>query len=138
MANLREYDLVIKFRDAREKLNQLKKAVTEAQKEFDETERQLIEQLQEEGKDATARYDGIGYVGVSKPSVYASYAAENRDSLFNFLRRRKRQDLIQKTVNARSLSIFVKELLDNGKKIPECINYYLKQSARFYADKQGA
>ena len=135
---LNEYDLVIQFRDARLKLNELKEAVTAAQKEFDETEHQLIERLTDEGKDATARYDGIGYVGVNKPSVYASYAPENKDTLFKFLRIHKRQDLIQKTVNSRSLSTYVKELIDIGKKVPECISYYLKQSARFYAEKQGA
>jgi hypothetical protein len=131
----KEQALVIQFRDARQKLNQLKEAATEAQKEFDEIERQLIERLNDEGKDATARYDGIGYIGIHKPAVYASYAPENKKALFAFLRSRKRQDLIQKVVNARSLSTYVKELLDNNKKVPDCISYYMKQSARFYADK---
>jgi hypothetical protein len=132
---LSELELVVKFKEAREKLNQLKEAATEAQVEFDQVEGQLIERLQDEGKDATARFDGIGYVGLSKASVYASYAAENKDSVFKFLRSRKRQDLIQKTVNARSLSTYVKELIDKGRKIPACISYYLKTSARFYAEK---
>jgi hypothetical protein len=74
---------------------------------------------------------------LNKPSVYASYLTENKLDLFIFLRKKKRQDLIQEVVNARSLSTYVKELLDSGKEIPECISYYLKQTARFNADKQG-
>ena len=131
-----EYDLLIKFNADKAKLQQLKDATTEAQKEFDETERQLIERLQDEGKNSTARYEGIGYIGVNSPVVYASYTAENKDSLFKFLRSRKRQDLIQRTVNSRSLSSYIKELLDAGKKVPECVSYYLKVSARFYAEKK--
>jgi len=133
---LTEYDLVVQFRDARERLNQLKEAAAEAQKEFDETEQKLIERLQDENKESTARYEKLGYVGVTKPSVYASFSPENRDVLFKFLRSRNRSDLIQKTVNSRSLSAFIKELLEKRRKIPPCVNYYLKQSARFYADKQ--
>src|SRR3989344_7548495 len=100
---LTEYDLVVQFRDARERLNRLKEAATEAQKEFDETEQKLIERLQDENKESTARYEKIGYVGITKPSVYASFSPENKDALFKFLRSRDRQDLIQKTVKKRSL-----------------------------------
>lgn len=133
-----EYDLVVEFKEAKGKLQLLKDATTEAQKEFDEAERQLIELLQEQGKNATARYEGIGYIGVNAPVVYASVIAEKKDSLFKFLRSRKRQDLIIKTINSRSLSSYVKELLDAGRKIPGSISYYLKVSARFYAEKTAA
>ncbi len=133
---INEYDLVIKFKEAKERLETLKEAKIQAEKEFADAESQLIERLREEGKDATARYDGLGYIGISRPAVYASFLQENKDDLFKFLRSRKRQDLIQETVNARSLSSYVKEMLDVGKEIPQCINYYLKVSARFYAEKQ--
>lgn len=131
-----EYDLLIKFKEAKEKLYQLKEAITKAQTEFDAAESQLIERLQEEGKEATARYDNLGYVGLTKPAVYASFVQENKDNVFQFLRSRKRGDLIQKNVNARSLSAFVKELIEQHRKVPSFINYYLKTSARFYAEKK--
>ena len=137
MAKLKEYDLVVKFRDARARLQSLKDEAKAAQKEFDEIERKLIEKLNDEGKDATARFEGLGYVGVHKPSIFASYAPDNKDALFSYLRKKKRQDLIQEVVNARSLSTYVKELLDNNQEVPDCISYYMKQTARFYADKQG-
>ena len=132
---LKEIDLVIKFKEAKDKLETIKEAKTLAEEEFANAESQLIERLREEGKDATARYEGVGYIGISKPSVYASFLQENKVDLFKFLRSRKRQDLIQETVNTRSLSSYVKELLDSAKEVPNCINYYLKVSARLYADK---
>lgn len=130
-----EYNLMVNFKTAREKLLNLKEQATEAQKEFDQAESQLVDYLRENGKEATARYQGIGYIGLNRPVIYASIAAEKKDEAFKFLRARKRSDLIQKTVNARSLSVFVKELMEAGRKVPECISYYLKTSARFYAEK---
>lgn len=130
-----EYQMLIKFKEAKDKLFNLKEQTTEAQKEFDQAESQLIEYLREEGKEATARYENFGYVGLNKPVIYASIAAEKKDEALKFLRSRKRGDLIQKTVNSRSLSTFIKELMESGRKIPECISYYLKTSARFYAEK---
>lgn len=130
-----EYQLLIKFKAAKDKLWTLKEQTTEAQKEFDQAESQLIENLREEGKEATARYENLGYVSLNQPVIYASIAAEKKDEAFKFLRSRKRGDLIHKTVNSRSLSTFIKELMEAGRKVPECISYYLKTSARFYAEK---
>ena len=103
-----EYQMLIKFKEAKDKLFTLKEQTTEAQKEFDEAESQLIEYLREQDKEATAHYNRIGYVGLNKPVIYASIAAENKDEALKFLRSRKRGDLIQKTVNSRSLSVFIK------------------------------
>lgn len=130
-----EYQLLINFKEAKDTLFNLKEMVTEAQKKFDQAESQLIEYLREGEKEATARYQGLGYVGLNKPVIYASIAAEKKDEALKFLRSRKRGDLIQKTVNSRSLSTFIKELMEAGRKVPECISYYLKTSARFYAEK---
>lgn len=131
-----EYELIVEFRAAKETVNKLKDELSIAVGEFDKAESQLVERLQNEGKDATARYDGLGFVSLYKPQLYASCAAENKESLFKFLRARKRQDLIQKTVHPSSLSTYVRELVENGRKVPVFISYYLKQSARFYAEKE--
>ena len=130
-----ERELVVTFRDAKSELKKLKEATTQAQLKCDKIESELLELLRAQDKDATARYEGLGFVGVNRPAVYASYKEGDRIELLKFLRSRKRQDLIKQTVNARSLSSFVKELLDGGKKIPDCINYYLKTGLRFYGPK---
>jgi len=131
-ATQNEQILVIKFKEAKEKLDSLKEQTSQAQKEFDIVESNLVEMLQAENKAATARYDNLGYCVLSKPRVFANCTIENLPTLFKYLRARKRGDLIRKTVNPASLSSFVKELLDNSKQIPPFIGYYLKTSVRYY------
>lgn len=131
MSENKEYVLAVKFRDAKEKLEALKLQTSEAQQALDSAERQLIELLQEQGKDATARYEGFGYVSINKPRLYANCTKENLDQLLEFLHSQQREDLIQTVVYPQSLSTFTKELLEEGKEIPACISYYLKPTVRY-------
>ena len=132
-STITEYDLLVRFKEAKEKLEQLKLQTSEAQKEFDEAENKLLELMSAQGKDATAKYEGLGYVSVTKPMVYASCVKDNEGQLFEYLKKDGRSDLIKEAVNARSLSGYVKELIEQGNPIPEFINYYLKPGLRFYA-----
>lgn len=125
-----EKELLLKFSEAKAKLIQKKEELSTAQAEFDEIENQLIETLQAEGKEATARYDNLGYATLVKPALYASVTKENEGLLFSYLEFLHRTDLIKQTIHPRSLSSFVKELLEVGKEIPPYISYYLKPSIR--------
>ena len=99
--------------------------------EMDKAMLNLIDHLQDNGKDATARYDGLGYVMMVKPRVYASIAEGKETALFAYLRKHKRADLIRPTIHPKTLSSYVKELMDAGEKIPESVTYYLKPSVRY-------
>lgn len=127
---MNEHDLVVEFRKAKERHAQLKQETTKAQLEIYELERKLVDLLQAQEKTASARYEGVGFVSLMSPTVYANYEEENSTALFEFLRKLDRDDLIKNTVNAKSLSSFVKQLLDDGKEIPGCIKYYLKTGLR--------
>lgn len=129
---LTEFDLVEKFRDAKLKKDEVEKTLEIVTAEYDKAEAELIELLNAKNATKTAEYEGVGHVTLLKPKLYASVLKENQDKLFSFLREFKRDDLIKEVVNSQSLSGFVKETLESGKKIPEFINYYLKPSARFY------
>jgi hypothetical protein len=132
-----EFDLVLKFREAKLKKDAAEKAAEEANMEFDKTENDLIDLLTAKNATKTATYDGVGSVTLVKPRVYASVLKENQDKLFAFLRGDAgRADLIKEVVNSQSLSGFVKEELESGKGVPEFINYFLKSSARFNAPKE--
>ena len=98
----------------------------------DKAETELVEYLTGIEADATSKYDGIGYGKMSKPRVFASCKAENKDVLKAYLKEQKREDLIKEDVSAQSLSGFVGELVEQGKPIPEFIGYYLKTSVRVY------
>lgn len=133
MSELTERDLVIAYRDAKLKKEKLVGELDKASIECDRAEIALMELLQANNATSTAKYDGIGYVSLAKPQLYASCKKDNEESLFVFLSSQGRDDLIRRAVNSRSLSGFVKELLEQGSKVPEFISYYLKPSARFYA-----
>lgn len=135
---LTEYQLVEKFIQAKRKRDELKDAAAAAQNEFDAIEGQLIESLNEQDKTATAHYDGIGYIGMVKPRVCASYEVGQKETVLGFLRQINRSDLITEIVHPSTLSAFVKEQLETGNALPTCISYYLKSSARFYPAKGGS
>lgn len=127
-----ELELVDRFRKARQQKMEAKKVLELASKEYDVIERELIEALEAKGATTTAKYQGVGFVSLTKPRVYASYVKDNERDVFDFLKAQERADLIRETVAPQSLSGFVKELLEQGKPVPESINYYLKPGARFY------
>lgn len=132
---LSERDLVIRFRNAKDKRDKLKTALTKAQQEFDEAGNDLIETLQAQDKKSTAKFEGIGSCGLVKPRLYARFDKENESDVFEYLREEGREDLIKETVNSQSLSSFVKERLEEGQTVTEKINYYLQTTARFYPER---
>ncbi len=127
-----ERDLVLRFKLAREKRDQLKDDLKSAQEELDQTEFRLIEFLESHSAVSTAKYEGLGYAQIQKPRLYANCRQENMDELFEFLQAQNREDLIKTTVMPQSLSSFTSECIEQGIEIPEFITYYLKPSIRLY------
>ena len=125
-----ERDLVIKFRHAKYERDKMKEALKLAEDEYAKTESALIELLESNSAEASAKYDGLGYVRIMKPRLYANCKNEDQGRLFEYLRECDRTDLIKTAVPAQSLSSFVSECIDNGKQIPEYVSYYLKTSLR--------
>lgn len=130
---VRERDLVLQFKTAKEKLNELKAELKQAQEEFDRAESEIIEFLESISAVSTAKYEGIGYAQIQKPRLYANCRQENQEKLFEFLRQLDRADLIKTTVMPQSLSSFVSECIENGVGLPDVISYYLKPSVRLYS-----
>ncbi len=133
MEKTTEKDLVLRFKSAKEKRDALKEELKQAQEEYEKTEFVLIEFLESISAISTAKYEGIGYVQIQKPRLYASCREENIKALFDFLKEQGREDLIKTTVLPQSLSSFTSECVENGQEIPECISYYLKPSVRIYS-----
>jgi len=128
-----ERDLFAQFRRAKEKRDNLKDDLKDAQAEYDMTESRLIELLESNSAISTAKYEGLGYAQIQKPRLYASCKEENMERLFDFLREKAREDLIKTTVMPQTLSSFVKECIETGIEIPDYVSYYLKPSIRLYA-----
>lgn len=120
-----ERSLVEKFFNLGKKRRELDAVLKTINKEFKEVAMRLSEILNAQEKSATATYEGIGYVSLSKPRVSASCAGENKERLFEFLNSVDRGDIIKTDVNARTLTTFVKEVLENpemGIELPDYIN----------------
>lgn len=121
-----ERELLLSLKAARELKDKYEALLKAAKEDYDAAEQAIIEHLEGIGADSTASFDGIGYASLAKPRVFASCLKENEDALKEWLKEKKREDLIKEQVHAGSLSAFVAELIESGHKIPEFINYYLK------------
>lgn len=131
-AVMNERDLVIAFRNARAAKKDAEAALEQVNKEFADAETALIEALQARNAESTAEYEGIGYVSLVKPRLYARFDKADEEKVFQFLKGEGREDLIKATVNTQSLSGFVGERFEAGNSVPDFIKYYLKPSVRFY------
>lgn len=114
-----ERDLVIELRDARQAKADAQEALSKANEAVERTEMALVELLESGDKKSTAKYEGIGFVIMNKPRVYASFNKENEPLVFEFLKIEGRADMIKQSVNAQTLSGFVKERLELGKGLPK-------------------
>jgi len=127
-----ERELLVAFKEACQRLDDIKEAQKDAQAVKDRFETELVELLTGNEAEATAKYDGIGYGKMSKPRVFASCTVENKEALKAYLIKAGREDLIKEDVSAPALSGFVGELLEQGKPAPAMVSYYLKTSVRIY------
>ena len=127
-----ERSLIIAYRDAKQKRDELFDALQKATAEEERIEKQLIELLESKDAKSTAKYLGVGYVSLMKPRLYANYLKENEEVVFEFIKNEGRDDLIRPTINKQSLSGFIGECVEGGKEVPQFISYYLKPSVRIY------
>ena len=131
-----ERDLVVRFKEARDKRDKAKEAQENAQKELDKAEHALVEYLDAKQAETTSKFESLGYARKLKPRLFASCNKEHQEELFAFLKKLEREDLIKPTVAAPSLSSFVSECVKDGIQIPEFISIYYKQSIGFYPAKK--
>lgn len=123
-----ERELVLKYSKAKEEVEGLENNLKTAKDRFDKAQSKLVEELQSKGASQTAKYDGIGRITILKPLVGAR--SENEEVLFEYLKKIGRDDLMKMSVHHKTLSSFVKEMLDAGHEIPDFIEYWFKSSTR--------
>lgn len=121
------------------KLFKLRKAVSKAddalkalKRDYETGVSELIELLRANGKEATAKYEGLGFVSLGKPQLYASYKKDNQDTIFDWVKSLGREEIIKDSIHPATFSSFVSELLAENKPLPEEVSYYLKPNVKFY------
>lgn len=125
-----EFELVLQYRNAKEKREKIDDEFSKAKAEEEATKLEVIEYMNEANITKTAMFDGVGSISITKPQLFANVKKEDEADLFLFLTDKGRSDLIKETVNSKSLSSFVGELIDKGQTIPQFISYYLKPGVR--------
>lgn len=123
-----ERDLLKEYIDARESLEELEEKTKKARERLDKAQQILVDDLQIRQASKTARYDGLGCVSLSKPIVGAR--ALNEEQLFDYLKQIGRDDLLRLTCHHKTLSSFVKERLEEGRDVPEFIEFWFKPSVK--------
>ena len=126
----REHKLVKEYIETSAELAKLKANATEKQKLVDKLRDDIIDMLNEEEKTATAKYEGLGSISLVSAKVRVNQRKDLQPQLFEYLRSIGREDIISESANSSSLSVLVKEMLAEGKAVPEFIPYYLQPSIR--------
>lgn len=100
-------ELAKKFHELRLKKDDLKDALSTLQKELDQVETSLVEDLQQSGM-SRVDLDDIGSFSLATRSFYK---VEDREKLFQFLQERDSTDLL--SVNHNTLNGYVKSLKES-------------------------
>lgn len=122
--------LAVKFADLKKAKEEYTTMLKEINEKLDETEAKLMEILEAQNLEQV-RYDNIGLITIKKPRVTASIIEGQEEILFDNLEKMGRGDLVKRNVNRLSLASFFKELLEQGKDIPEGGSYFLLKQLSF-------
>ena len=114
------FEMADRLRGLRDKKAELEKRIKEINGEIDDTDFRLSELMAET---ETQNFTRAGMMFCLTSKTRASAAAGRKDELFAALRGEGFGDLVYETVNANSLSAFVKEQIEeNGDVLPEWLD----------------
>ena len=114
------FEMADRLRGLRDEKAELEKRIKEINGEIDDTDFRLSELMAET---ETQNFTRAGMMFCLTSKTRASAAAGRKDELFAALRGEGFGDLVYETVNATSLSAFVKEQIEeNGDVLPEWLD----------------
>lgn len=114
------FELADKLKALRERKDELEAELKELNADIDNTDWHLANLM---GESETQNFTRAGTVFCLTTKLRASAAAGKKDDLFDALRAEGYGDLVTETVNANSLSSFVKEqIAENGDELPGWLN----------------
>lgn len=114
------FEMADRLRGLRDEKAELEKRIKEINGEIDDTDFRLSELMAET---ETQNFTRAGMMFCLTSKTRASAAAGRKDELFAALRGEGFGDLVYETVNANSLSAFVKEQIEeNGDVLPEWLD----------------
>lgn len=114
-----ERALLERFKETREKKESWAAFAADASKVHEAVKAELIKFLVDHGK-PNVEYEGLGKASLTTHFT-ATVDEENKEALREFLRARGYGAIIKETIDYRTLSSTIKELLGEGEEIPEFV-----------------
>ena len=111
-------EMIIEMKRVKELLDDAKNVKTNFQKQFDAIRLGVLPEKMEDDDTSNITVKDVGRA-VVKSDIYFSILAENRDECYQWLRDNGHGDLIKETVNAGTGKSFAKEMIKEGKPLPE-------------------
>jgi hypothetical protein len=127
-----ERDLVVRYKTAKETVAGCDDALKAAREEERQAEAAVLEYLEAKQATATGKYEGLGWVQVNTPRLFASTTAETLPQVLSWLRDHGHEAAIKETVHQSTLSQIVSEQLRDSGEVPPGVQYYLKPQLRLY------
>lgn len=121
MPDYNEKELVVAYVNARNRYEEQKAISTQAYNEMQRAVLKLVEYMEDVGTTATAKYDGIGRVSMTKPILSAKFDEEHRSELYEYLRREGLSECIKETIHASTLSSIIRQKIEQGEPLPDFI-----------------
>lgn len=119
MTNQEIFILADRLKEAKDRKKEMEAKVKELTTEIEQLDRYLSDAMAEEEVEKFSRNGNTFYLSTR---LYASPLAGQKEELFRALRENGFGELITETVNAQTLSSFVKEQTkENGEVVPEWI-----------------
>jgi len=120
----RMFELADKLKALRDEKNEAERRLKDINAELDETDAALAQLMTDT---ETQNFTRSGIMFCLTHTLRASAAAERKEELFDVLRSEGHGGLIYETVNANSLSAFVKEqMAENGDVLPDWLHGLVK------------
>jgi hypothetical protein len=116
--------LTKKFKEFYDLERELKTTMEEVRKLKESWEEALLAKMLEEEVQNIKTGDGMFY---SREDVFANYDHAREEAVFNWLHETGNETLIKETINARTLTAWVKEQQDQGTDLPDFFNIVSKR-----------
>jgi hypothetical protein len=111
-------ELVKEMSKVKAQLDEVKAQKTDLQKLYDLLRLRLLPERMDAEDVSTLTVDGAGRVSLQS-DLYFSIPADRREEAYKWLRENGAGDIIRPTVNAGTGKAWAKEMLLNGKQLPE-------------------
>ena len=135
-ANVDEKILIAQLMDQKAAVDQYATALKIATEKFEHVEAQLISLLEDDGKSASARYEGLGHVCIVEGAAFASIEKGRQEEVMEFVKSIGREDMIKTSIHSSTLSTFVREQLKRNEALPPGVTFYKPKTLRIYAAKE--